>query len=570
MKTNRHNPQRLWRLLLLLWLAALPARGDSIINTKHNLSVSGPGPIKSATETDVCIFCHTPHNATKDAPLWNRYDSGSVYIPYSSTTAKATIGQPTGASKLCLSCHDGTVALGLVRSRSQQIPMQGGITTLPPGTTRLGTDLSDDHPVSFTYDSALATADGQLNNPDLLTPPVRLDKTGQLQCTACHDPHNNQYGKFLVRNNYASALCVTCHNKTHWQNSSHRTSGSTWNRQGTNPWPHTAETTVAANACENCHAPHGAGTKPRLLNFADEEQNCYSCHTGNVASKNIQPEFNKISIHPILSTSGIHDPTEDVINPTRHVECVDCHNPHATRAATASAPNAPGPLSGVVGVNSSGGIVNPATKEHELCFRCHADSTHRGQARVTRQFVQTNTRIEFSSSSTSFHPVVTTGRNPSVPSLITPWTTASLMYCGDCHNNDQGPGAGGTGPKGPHGSSYIPILERQLALTDYNVESSGTYALCYKCHSRTSILGNESFPYHNKHIVEFRAACTTCHDPHGVESKPHLMNFNTTYVKPSSVGGRLEYNSTGTRHGNCYLSCHDKDGQNKDHGPKSY
>ena len=191
MKTERHYFRCAGCVLLLLSLMPLLARGESIVNSKHNLSASGPGPIKSVTETEICTFCHTPHRGATSGPLWNRYDSGAVYIPYSSSTAKATIGQPTGASKLCLSCHDGTVALGLVRSRSQQIPMQGGISTLPPGPTRLGTDLSDDHPVSFTFDSALASADGQLHNPDLLTPPVRLDKTGQLQCTACHDPHNN-------------------------------------------------------------------------------------------------------------------------------------------------------------------------------------------------------------------------------------------------------------------------------------------------------------------------------------------------------------------------------------------
>jgi DNA-binding MarR family transcriptional regulator len=42
------------------------------VGTKHNLSVSGPGPIKSTNEQQVCIFCHTPHNASPIQPLWNR------------------------------------------------------------------------------------------------------------------------------------------------------------------------------------------------------------------------------------------------------------------------------------------------------------------------------------------------------------------------------------------------------------------------------------------------------------------------------------------------------------------
>ncbi len=563
---GRNAVLRAGQLVAVAWLAGgwgvavPPASGASIVNSKHNLSTSGAGTIKAVTESEVCIFCHAPHNTTPQAPLWNRDSSGSTYTPYSSTTAKAAIGQPTGASKLCLSCHDGTVALGMVHSRPTAIAMQGGVTVMPSGPARLGTDLADDHPVSFTYDSGLAAANGELKDPGTLTGPVRLDQNGQVQCTACHDPHNDQYGDFLVLNNSASALCHSCHNKSYWTDTSHRTSTKSWNGVPPDPWPHTDYTTAAANACENCHAPHSAGAKPRLLNFAGEETNCNDCHNGNVAGKNIQSEFNKTSVHPIASTSGVHDPTEDLVNPPRHVECVDCHNPHAANATTASAPNASGQLSGVKGVNVSGAVVNPLTRQDELCFRCHADSTARGPARVNRQFVQTNTRLEFATGNASFHPVEAVGKNPNVPSLISPWTTSSLMYCGDCHNNNQGPGAGGTGPNGPHGSSYVPILERRLELTDYQTESSALYALCYKCHSRSSILGNQSFTVHDQHVRGADIACTSCHDPHGVASQPHLINFNTTYVTPSA-SGKLKYESTGPGSGRCYLTCH---GRNHD------
>lgn len=541
--------------MCLLLPGLLPAAvfAASIVGSRHNLSAGGPGTVKAGTETEICVFCHTPHNGTSEAPLWNRYSSGAVYIPYISTTVKSRPGQPTGASKLCLSCHDGTIALGSVRSRGTPIPMQGGVTVMPSGSTRLGTDLSDDHPVSFTFDAALASANGQLYDPSVLTGPVRLDKNRQLQCTACHDAHNNQYGKFLVKSNSASALCTTCHNKTYWSLSIHRTSTKAWNGQSPDPWPHTEETTVAANGCENCHTPHNAGTKPRLLNFAGNEQNCYPCHNGNVALYNVQAEFNKVSVHPIASTSGVHDPTEDLVNPPRHVACVDCHNPHAA--------NATNRLAGVKGVNASGGAVNPVTYPYELCFRCHGDSVNRGPARVTRQFVQTNARLAFAVSNASYHPVEATGKSANVPSLISPWTTASKMTCTDCHNNSSGRQAGGAGPMGPHGSAYVPLLERRQELTDSQTESSAIYALCYKCHSRTSILGNASFREHRLHIVEVRAACTTCHDPHGVATVPRLVNFNTTYVKPSS-SGQLRFDAANRR---CYLTCH---GEN--HNPLSY
>ncbi|MDB6028068.1 MAG: hypothetical protein JWM68_4291, partial [Verrucomicrobiales bacterium] len=297
-------------LMIAFWCFALMSNlhAESILNSKHDLSVTGPGPIKASTESEVCLFCHTPHRGTGETPLWNHSLSSATYTPYDSSTLKAAVGQPTGASKLCLSCHDGTVALGMVKSRPSAISMSGGVTTMPTGSGNLGSDLSDDHPISFTFDAALASANGQLNPPSTLTGKVLLDHNNQMQCTSCHDAHDNQFGKFLVANNNGSALCVTCHSLNSWQTSDHRISNKTWNGVGVNPWPHTDKTTVAANACENCHAPHSAGTKPRLLNFPQEEQNCFSCHSGNVATKNVEAEFNKPSTHPILTSSGLHDP----------------------------------------------------------------------------------------------------------------------------------------------------------------------------------------------------------------------------------------------------------------------
>lgn len=556
-----------WPILLAIVWTTGAVSGQPLHQSMHNLSASGLGSVKAAAtgDSEICVFCHTPHSVKGQAPMWNHFDSVAVYTPYDSSTKKATIGQPTGASKLCLSCHDGTVAPGMLRkqSRNQQ---RSSSSTLPllKGAAHLGTDLSDDHPISFVYDSALVAANGQLKDPSTLTGPVRLDKDKQVQCTSCHTSHDNRYGKFLVQNNFASALCVTCHSQNRWMTSAHKNSNKTWNGILPDPWPHTAEKTVLANGCGNCHRPHSAGTKPRLLNFPKEEDNCYSCHNGNVAAKNIQGEFKKASVHPVELTSGLHDPTEDLTRAPRHVACVDCHNPHAANDQSAMAPNASGALAGVAGITSSGTPVKQIAREYELCFRCHADNTTGLPARVDRQYVELNTRTEFAPSTASFHPVETAGKNPNVPSLISPWTTSSLVYCTDCHNSNTGPGAGGTGPKGPHGSAYVPLLERRLELTDHHPENSTTYALCYKCHSRNSILGNQSFPSHDKHIVGEKTACTTCHDSHASAKSSHLINFNPMYVTKSS-SGRMEFIDHGTYRGTCYLSCH-----GKDHNPLSY
>ena len=93
---------------LLFAFFALPVMAGTITDTKHDFSASG------WSGGEICIACHTPHNANTavtDAPLWNHNLSAvASYALYQSDTLNAAPGQPTGTSKLCLSCHDGTVA----------------------------------------------------------------------------------------------------------------------------------------------------------------------------------------------------------------------------------------------------------------------------------------------------------------------------------------------------------------------------------------------------------------------------------------------------------------------------
>ena len=211
-----HSPA-LWVSAVVLMVAASPRSSvrASIVGSAHDLSARGWSGGR------ICRVCHTPHGArttVPHAPLWNHDTTQSAFVPYSSDTMDATPGQPTGVSKLCLSCHDGTVAIDSFGGQTGSDYMVG--------TARLGTDLTNDHPIAFTYDSALAAADGGLvdpahdgdTNPDTVgqrSPYLPLFG-GTMQCATCHDVHHTAsvgHPALLIVDTEGSALCLTCHLK---------------------------------------------------------------------------------------------------------------------------------------------------------------------------------------------------------------------------------------------------------------------------------------------------------------------------------------------------------------------
>jgi len=210
--------------LVLAVAAAVPSAlngQSSIRTTKHNLSVSGPGTVRAVSETQICVFCHTPHNSRTQAPLWNRNDSGGTYAMYWSATmdayaSAAAAPQPNGSSKLCLSCHDGTLALGATVA-SGTIPMSGGITTMPASGANFGLDLSGHHPVSFAVTDVLVSTNNARGDTPLkalaqmrASTVIKLDASDRVQCTSCHDAHKDAYGSFL-RAASTDTLCLSCH-----------------------------------------------------------------------------------------------------------------------------------------------------------------------------------------------------------------------------------------------------------------------------------------------------------------------------------------------------------------------
>ena len=323
---------------------ATATRIPDIAHTKHNLSVTGTGTVTATSESQICVFCHTPHAAQNipAAPLWNRELSGATYTPYSSTSLNATLEQPGGSSKLCLSCHDGTLALGAVgvlnNKQNVNISLNGTGTdgTMPTGsgaqtgfTRDLGVDLTNDHPISFTYDSTLAANDGELRDPALTSyianqvprvhPLVPLEKN-QVQCTSCHDPHirdtdTSKNIKFLRLNRFQSSaptggvfnkdsdiVCLACHDKLGqaWAGSAHADPNSAdeaYTATAATQREFPLGTQVWQAACLNCHDTHTVQGSRRLLREGTDstaipknggtsaiEETCYQCHSadGNV------------------------------------------------------------------------------------------------------------------------------------------------------------------------------------------------------------------------------------------------------------------------------------------------
>ena len=246
--------------------ASLSTAGvGNVSNTNHNFSLGGVSPQnKSSVINQVCVFCHTPHNAGPKGPLWNKASSTAVitYKFYSSSTlssvANAAALTNNSPSLLCLGCHDGKTAMNVLHSSGTgsdasldgypagsryaegnlPITMSGPVLDIwgdalgpsynlgraADGTNDTqGDNLADDHPIGFSYDSAQQLKPAALITIGLVDSRIRFSGAlKKVECTTCHDPHvdtSNQPGgntalkPFLVMSNSGSGLCLSCHIK---------------------------------------------------------------------------------------------------------------------------------------------------------------------------------------------------------------------------------------------------------------------------------------------------------------------------------------------------------------------
>jgi predicted CXXCH cytochrome family protein len=210
-------------LAIALLLIAAGTAFSAVTGSKHDLSVDGGASVTS-DQTEICVFCHTPHGGLSVVPLWNRSGLGgswSADVAYSSDTMNVTSLKPSEMtnqiSGACLTCHDGDVGNetlintpgsgtgGTINWSSSTFT---GLANLDDGSNSLG----NDHPVGFTYADAITNGDSELQ----ASPSVVLLFGGKVECATCHDVHNTASGAtapFLIESNANSQICIRCHIK---------------------------------------------------------------------------------------------------------------------------------------------------------------------------------------------------------------------------------------------------------------------------------------------------------------------------------------------------------------------
>ena len=490
-------------------LFAMTVNADTVSdvrNTKHNLSVTGPGPVRAVTENQVCVFCHTPHGAENvpAAPLWNRQLSGATYTPYTSNSIDADdiAASPGGSSKLCLSCHDGTIAIGSVNVANGQTSVSIQMTgtspdgSMPSGegeltgfTRRLGVNLSNDHPISFTYDTALAQQDGELRDPQSVShlgvrgpgikPLVPLED-GRLECTSCHDPHIRDSDptksiKFLRLNRFQATspfggsfnentdiVCLACHDKLGltWARSAHADAAIADERYKSGPaslreFPQ--NTAVWEASCLNCHDTHTVQGSRRLLREGTDalgsltmarsggnpaiESTCYQCHTTAAESvlsnasqvPNIKSDFDLARHMPIESSdqaagTEVHDVVDaDLLETQINLGNGDLSRRHAECTDCHN----PHRVQRNRLFNATGpslaGTHDHAANEHSNI----ASGVLRGAWGVEPNYGSTS----FQDLPASYTVKQGDGGDNASPNVISPWVTREYQICLKCHSD---------------------------------------------------------------------------------------------------------------------------------------
>lgn len=256
--TNQRAAPGFMLILLLLspFLTSSPADyvpGTGIASSPHDFSGFQAGN----AQTGACTFCHTPHRSSKTKLLWNHTLPNTAYTWSDYTVTGGGTPLPTiqsnweGPTKFCLSCHDGSVAIGDIgwfngRSWTGASALSATKVTIgvpnPFSISQFVFSMIGNHPVAapYPYQGVRNTYNGVTTgsgvklsdfNPDPTSLGIRLFKNpaGQqvlagpsagitgMECTSCHGVHNEQgivVDKPLLRGMNGGAagnICLKCH-----------------------------------------------------------------------------------------------------------------------------------------------------------------------------------------------------------------------------------------------------------------------------------------------------------------------------------------------------------------------
>ena len=132
--------------------------------------------------------------------------------------------EPGGVSLLCLSCHDGSVAVNSYGNTFQPVASRssGGGFISPSYIIGKDNYLGNHHPIGFNYD-AVEAVDTEIRSADatsftatdIIRDHLYGASSSEMECPSCHSVHNtgNTGLSLLWRSNQNSELCLTCHNK---------------------------------------------------------------------------------------------------------------------------------------------------------------------------------------------------------------------------------------------------------------------------------------------------------------------------------------------------------------------
>ncbi len=232
---------------LLLSVAVTQGQGQ-IAGGRHDFSMgSALRNTNTAINAQTCVFCHTPHGGSFPNPLWNRANTTSTYLMYTSSTldtaAPTSASISSSVSGTCMSCHDGSIAIDVLTTVGGVAPFTGATlvvqagargtytvvapaTRLTGGFPFLGVELRNDHPINIIYETARAAqAPSEFATQAITGSRITVGATGPLplfgtttatatvECASCHNAHNNTNTNFLRKSNAGSAICLTCHIK---------------------------------------------------------------------------------------------------------------------------------------------------------------------------------------------------------------------------------------------------------------------------------------------------------------------------------------------------------------------